>query len=290
LLSAGVTRASLELDTASLRTRLISNGAAALTASGNRVGINLGSDAPTNHLHVRGTIDGDAFQVDSHIALIENTSATGGADVLALKIANAAPVGSNHFLTLFGGNNMVGRIEGTGGGTQFQSGGGDFAECLQRDGGAVVGPGRIVGVRDGKISLRTGAADALMVTTDRAAVVGNFPFGRNEDQWEQVAMVGQVPVFVDGPVKAGDWILASGHDDGTGRAVGADALAPSEISQVVGRAWETSASTDRRRVLVAVGVAGATSASAAAGLIAGLAERVAALEARLDALAAQPPR
>lgn len=286
LVSGGITRTTLEADTGTGRTRLTSNGATALTAENNRVGVNIGGNAPVTHLHVQGNLAGDASDPGAHVAFIDN-QAGANADVLALRVAAGAPDGSSNFITFFGGGNILGRIEGNGGGISFLSGSGDFAECLRRaDAVEPIGPGRIVGVHGGRISLDTDGADSLMVTTDRAAVVGNVP-DHGEDGWERVAMVGQVPVHVDGPVRAGDYILPSGKGDGAGRAVPAAALAPAETIKVVGRAWEDSDDPGRKRINVAVGMAGAMPADAMASAFATQAETIARLEAQLATLAAR---
>jgi hypothetical protein len=286
LMSAGITRSTLEVDTGTARTRLTSNGATAVTVEGNRVGVNIGGNAPVANLHVQGNVAGDAADPGAHVAFIDNQAGF-NADVLALRVGAGAPDGSSNFITFFGGAAILGRIEGNSGGISFLSGSGDFAECLRRsEADETIGPGRIVGVHGGRISLRTEGADSLMVTTDRAAVVGNVP-DKGEDGWERVAMLGQVPVHVDGPVAAGDYVLPSGKGDGVGRAVRPDRLAPADAVHVVGRAWEASDASDPKRVNVAVGMAGAMAADAMAAAFATQAETIARLEVQLAALAAR---
>lgn len=221
---------------------------------GGRVGV--GNNAPVTNLHVRGAISGSAYDPDRHVALIENMAGA-HADVLALRVGATNPSANNNFITFFGNNTAVGCIQGAPGGISLVTGAADFAECLRREADEpAIGPNHIVGVRGGRVSLATHGADALMVTTDRAAVVGNVP-ATGEGAWERVAMVGQVPVLVEGPVVAGDYVVASGRHDGTGIAIARDALKPDQVASVVGRAWETSKDQGRRPVLVAVGM-GAT--------------------------------
>ena len=116
------------------------------------------------------------------------------------------------------------------------------------------------------MSLDTDGADALMVTTDRAVVVGNALQGAGIS--EMVAFVGQVFVEVEGPVELGDFILPSGRADGTGRAVRPDRLRAGEAAQVVGRAWSDSPGPSGGRVCVAVGVQGADAMSALSATLA----------------------
>uniref|UniRef100_UPI0035CA140D hypothetical protein n=1 Tax=uncultured Sphingomonas sp. TaxID=158754 RepID=UPI0035CA140D len=236
---------------------------------------------PVTNLHVRGSIDGDASNINAHVAFIEN-SAGGGADVLALKVNVANPDSGNNFITFFGSGGAVGRIEGNGGNNvTMVSGGADFAECLRRDDVAPIGPGRIVGVRAGRVSLSTDGAESILVTTDRAIVLGNAPPDGEQD-WERVAMIGQVPVAVEGRVASGDFIIASGRGDGVGLARAETALRGDE--RVVGRAWQTSDDAGIKRVLTAVGIDGTRRADAFALAIAAQQTAIARLEARVAAL------
>jgi hypothetical protein len=254
LADSGVERASLEMDPASKRALLTNGGTASLVAQADRIGINIGNSAPVTNLHVRGAIDGDASFVQSHVAFIENT-AGGSADVLALKVGVGNPDGGNNFITFFGTGGAVGRIEGNGAnGAVLVSGGADFAEFMRREGPEPIEGGRIVGVRAGRISLATEGAEQLMVITDRAVVVGNMP-SSSEQEWERVALIGQVPVFVEGTVNAGDYILPSGRGDGVGRACAAPDLEISDADRIVGRACEDSTEESLKAVLTAVGLA-----------------------------------
>ncbi|WP_419606114.1 hypothetical protein [Thiolapillus sp.] len=59
---------------------------------------------------------------------------------------------------------------------------------------------------------------------------------------------------VRGIVHSGDFILASGHEDGTARAVRPDALDEAAGSRIVGRAWPSSSESGIHKVMVAVGL------------------------------------
>ncbi|GIV57779.1 MAG: hypothetical protein KatS3mg042_0692 [Rhodothermaceae bacterium] len=193
------------------------------------------------------------------MAIIENDAGTttNGPDVLALKTSAVNPDASTNFITFFDGNEQsIGRIEGNGsGGVVYGTSGGDYAEALPlQSPGETVEAGDIVGVVAGRVSRRTTGAHRVMVITDRPAVLGNLPPEDRAGDHVPVAFVGQVPVKVRGPVRAGDFILPSGREDGTGVAVAPDALAPEDAARIVGQAWEDAPGTGLHRVNVLVGL------------------------------------
>jgi hypothetical protein len=96
-------------------------------------------------------------------------------------------------------------------------------------------------------------------------------------------MIGQVPVEVEGPVAAGDYIIASGNNDGCGIAVPRDELTPGQAASVVGRAWESSDQEQCRPILVAVGMGAAGNAIAEA--LSEQAELIELLQAQVASLA-----
>ena len=192
--------------------------------------------------------------VAGHVAKIYNQASGASADVLALQVGQTTNPGSNsNFITFYKGNGAaLGRIEGNGtGGVAFLSGGADFAEYLP------VGStkeefflGDIVGVKGGKISHETNDADNVMVITDRPIVVGNDQ--NDVCDHEMVSFIGQVPVRVLGQVEAGDWIVASDRQDGTGIALTAEELTIDH--QIVGQAWESNRDRQLKQVNTAVGL------------------------------------
>jgi hypothetical protein len=70
----------------------------------------------------------------------------------------------------------------------------------------------------------------------------------------RVAMIGQVPVRVRGPVTAGDLIVPSGAGDGTAIAITPAQAASHGITMVVGTAWETSHQEEIKPVNTAIGL------------------------------------
>lgn len=203
-----------------------------------------------------------ASTLAGHVALIQNSSTDNDADVLALRIGKAAsPAQSNNYITFYNGlvsNNIEGEIDGTGtGGVRYMSSGSDYAEFLPViDISEQFFPGDLVGVFAGQISHMTKGADKVMVISSQAAVVGNLPKRMDRDAptpgYEIVSFIGQVRTKVRGPVNKGDWIAASGENDGTGTAVN-----PLKIRldhQIIGRAWETQEGEGINLVNVGVGL------------------------------------
>jgi hypothetical protein len=250
-----------------------------------KMGIGAGTSAtPRTTFDVRGAVAGAETDITQHLVILENT-ATANADVLALKVNVAIPDSTNNFITFFGASGPVGRIEGAGGGfVSYGTSGADFAEVVPRAAGTPpVGAGRIVGVHDGCVSLQTKGAEAVLVTTDRPAVIGNAPERQAMAGCETVALLGQVPVMVAGPVSAGDLILASGEADGVGRALPAGALEPRHLPLIVGRAWDNAVGDSPRRVNALVGP-GVATAAAVAQLLAAQARTIARLSTELARL------
>ena len=129
-------------------------------------------------------------------------------------------------------------------GVAFASGSGDYAEYLPK-----LNPlqemeaGQIVGIQQGKISFNTADADNLFVISTQPIVLGNEP-EENKDHYEKAAFLGQVPVWVQGPVQAGDFILPSGNFDGFGIAIHQEKASAADLANLVGIAWESQEEED----------------------------------------------
>jgi len=195
---------------------------------------------------------------DNHVALIHNTSTSDSPDVLALKVGTTGNPGTLvNFVTFFNGDDTaLGAIEGNGsGGVTFKSGSGDYAEFLPRlDPAEALQPGDVVGVFDGRVTRATLGADQLLVISSGPIVLGNDPGDEGARSYEKVAFLGQVQVRVRGPVAAGDLIVPSGLEDGTGIAVPAEQITAEQFAQAVGQAWDSSEEEGVKEVLVAVGL------------------------------------
>ena len=212
---------------------------------------------PEAQLVVRSSRDGNAVNEAANVVWFENTDSDGGgSDVLALKINEVSAENDNNFITFLNSNdNSLGAIEGDGaGGVTTASSGADYAEFLERlDGEAPMAAGDVVGLFGRRISRATAGADRVMVISTAPIVLGNDPGREHREGWEKVALLGQAPVSVVGPVRAGDLLVASGRGDGTAVARRPAALAVEELPGVLGRALESSEEPGETKVLALVG-------------------------------------
>jgi hypothetical protein len=217
--------------------------------------VGIGTQTPRCQLHVAGTINAPASSPEGHVALVDNQSPGTGASVLALRIGAAVPHAGHNFITFFAGNAACGRIEGNGAGAvTYRTSGSDFAECLPHlDVTETIEAGDVVGIVHGAVTRRTTGAQHVSVITDRPAVLGNAPIA-DDRPVGQVAMLGQVPVKVRGHVNAGDLIVASGADDGCGRAVSAEDAVDLDPTMLIGTAWESCSHAGVNRINVAIGL------------------------------------
>ena len=141
-------------------------------------------------------------------------------------------------------------------GVTYQSGSADYAEWLERSNPEErMMPGDIVGVKGGKISRQTTDASQYLVISTNPAMLGNMPLAGEENRYEKVAFMGQIPVKVRGQVNIGDYILPSGANDGTGLGVSPKLIKPEQYREIVGIAWsETPAGTRTGLVNMAIGL------------------------------------
>ncbi len=221
-------------------------------------GVGIGTNTPLTQLHVKKDINSIAT-LPNHVAIIENTAGfTGnGPDVLALKTSATTPTSATNFITFFDGiNDAVGAIEGDGsGGITFKSGGADFAEWLPlKSNERPLQPAEIVAWTPQGLSRNTQSALQLVVVSTRPIITGNAPTQSDSNNWAPVAFVGQVPAQVRGPVQAGDFILPSGKNDGTGIAIPAQQLQAHQIDQVVGQALHDAPNNGIQQVNILVGL------------------------------------
>ena len=139
-------------------------------------------------------------------------------------------------------------------GVTYESGGGDYAEWLERAAGVRnLLPGEVVGVKGGKISLNTQDADHFMVVSTRPIVLGNMQ-PQNTAQYEKIAFLGQVPVRVIGKVAVGDYLIPSGNNDGFAIAIAPDKLPIADHRRIIGIAWETAKDAPLNVINAAVGI------------------------------------
>ncbi len=219
-------------------------------------GVGIGTDAPISGLHVVRNINA-AGSIDNHVMLIENAATGTNGDGLAIMLGAANPGASNNFISFFDGDSVAyGRIDGNGSnGVVYGTTGGDYAEYLPRlHPSERIEAGDIVGVSNGSLTLETSPADRVMAITDRPAVLGNMPDPTNENLYERVAFVGQVPVLTSGSVESGDYLVPSGRNDGTAVGKRPEDLRPVDLDRIVGVAWESNPDPGLKKVIAEVGL------------------------------------
>ena len=209
-------------------------------------------------LKVKGSVSGDPFGADNHLALFENISSHYQADGLAIRINRETPNNYNHYVTMINStNDAVGVLEGNGsGGIVLTSSSADYAEWLpRRDLLTRLEPGDVVGWKDGVISLETRGADKVMVVSTFPLVLGNAPKESEEAFYEKVAFMGQAPCLLRGPVSSGDYIIPSGLHDGAAVAVSPADITPWMLTEIMGKAIDgDSGGGGERQIMIAVGL------------------------------------
>lgn len=163
-------------------------------------------------------------------------------------------------------------------GVTYKSKGADYAEWLQRKPKERdLRVAEVVGIKNGLVSLNTKDADHLKVISSAPVVLGNAPQPDEEDDYEKVAFMGQVPVKVAGPVMINDYILPSGNNDGLAIAVHPQDMKTLDYAKVLGVAWESADHPILNVVTVAVGV----NSNDLAPRVTALAKKLDQIEARL---------
>ncbi len=140
-------------------------------------------------------------------------------------------------------------------GVIYGSKGADYAEWLEKE-----NPeekymfGEVVGVKGGKISRNTTNADQVMSISLAPIVLGNMPDANRKEAFEKVGFMGQVPVLTLGDVKVGDYIVASGYNDGYAKALSAKEISLKDLKNIIGRAWTGSNGNKASLINVSVGL------------------------------------
>jgi len=208
-------------------------------------------------LHARRSVNDFATSAN-HVAIMENTSTGTSADVIALKIGMTTnPGAAVNFISFINGNDSsVGAIQGNASGSVTLAGAGnDYAEYLPRmNKDEVIVQGDIVGVFNGKVSKKSQGAGRAMVISSNPIVSGNDPGHDNRGEHSLIAFVGQAEVNVRGIVKAGDYLMPNGEQQGVGIAISPEAISADQFTMVVGQAWESSAQTDVKQIRALIGL------------------------------------
>nr|ACN58830.1 Legionella vir region protein [uncultured bacterium BLR12] len=140
-------------------------------------------------------------------------------------------------------------------GVEYSSGNGDYAEWLERmDNSEVIGAGDIVGVVGGKITKNLKGAEQVMVVSSNPIILGNMPAEGKNNNGNNIAFMGQVPVKIVGPVLTGDYIIGQSNTPGYGIAKHPDKMSIDDYKNAVGRSWATDESDEPKMINTVVGV------------------------------------
>jgi hypothetical protein len=140
-------------------------------------------------------------------------------------------------------------------GVEYSSGNGDYAEWLERENPSEqISTGDIVAVKGGKITKVIVGAEQIMAVSHRPIVLGNVPEANLLPYGNNIAFMGQIPVKVMGPVKAGDYIVAKSEVSGYGIAVDPSNMRIEDYKLAVGRSWATDEHQGPKMVNTVVGV------------------------------------
>jgi hypothetical protein len=140
-------------------------------------------------------------------------------------------------------------------GVIYGSKGADYAEWLEKENvDEKFVFGEVVGVKGGKISKNTTNADQVMSISLAPIVLGNMPDEDRKEDFEKVGFMGQVPVLTLGNVKVGDYIVASGYNDGYAKAISEKDIKLKDLKAIIGKAWSSSNGQKISIINVSVGL------------------------------------
>jgi len=208
-----------------------------------------------SQLHVKGVTQGvdDGLDLDDHLVVLQNTS-TGGADTLAIHHVNNGGTKGGWFISFRTNDKPLGGIQHGDDSAVLALSGADYAEYLKKaDLNETFEKGDIVGIRNGKVYKDTKGAQQILAISSNPIVAGNWPGDDKKKDFELIAFFGQVDTKVLGPVQAGDYIVPSGRNDGTGIAVKEADITIDLYDHILGRAWEDGDSHGINLVNVAIG-------------------------------------
>jgi cell shape-determining protein MreC len=81
-----------------------------------------------------------------------------------------------------------------------------------------------------------------------------MPQDNDKERYEKVGFLGQVPVLVIGNVNVGDYIVASGLDDGYAKAISPSDFSIENVHNLIGKAWSASTPNIVNYINVSVGL------------------------------------
>ncbi|RAP34071.1 hypothetical protein DID75_00405 [Candidatus Marinamargulisbacteria bacterium SCGC AG-410-N11] len=207
---------------------------------------------------------------EEHVARFEDLKKVSKHEqsVLGINFASAATADSFNYMTFLKWNatksnsatavegyNSLGAIEGYATGVSFSSPEKDYAEYLPKLNQAeVLNQGDIVGIVKGKVTKSIENAESIMVISTTPIVVANWQPEDKLDEFALVAFIGQVPIKIKGSAQKGDYIIASGNNDGIGYAINPDKIQLNQIPLLVGQAInDVSDNQTTQKVLCFVG-------------------------------------
>ncbi|MFC1770616.1 hypothetical protein ACFLZV_01900 [Candidatus Margulisiibacteriota bacterium] len=219
-------------------------------------------------LHVVGTSNSTSSEEKkipvNHMVLIEDHDELMAG--VAIRYTTPIGKGSNYMTFLIPSRNpeteqkfVIGKITGVGSdgsepGIRLSSSHADYAEYLPKlYKTEKFHKGEIIGVKGGKITKDTTDAEQIMVISSAPIVIGNWPGQDKESLYAPVAFLGQVPVKIKGRVKAGDYIVPTGLNDGIGIAVSSHDITPEMVDSILGIAWETSNQKEAKLIKALIG-------------------------------------
>ena len=141
-------------------------------------------------------------------------------------------------------------------GVAYTSGAGDYAEWLPKiDQTENIGFGEVVGVYGGKVTRKTEGAEQILIVSNSPAALGNIPAENvDENTGLKIGFLGQVPVWVVGAVKTGDYIVAGESGSGLAKAVPHNKLTIEQTNKIIGQALDNNISTGKKLVNTMIGV------------------------------------
>ena len=140
-------------------------------------------------------------------------------------------------------------------GVIYGSKGADYAEWLEKENlEEKFVFGEVVGIKGGKISKKTEGADHVLTISLAPIVLGNMPDESKKENYEKVGFMGQLPVLVVGVVSVGDFIVASGYNDGYAKAISPSKIKLNDLKGIIGKAWSSSNGNMVNLINVSVGL------------------------------------
>ncbi|MBT5954846.1 hypothetical protein HOG98_09030 [bacterium] len=254
-------------------------------------GIGIGTSDPIAALHVYGSPDtlgndfhkwpfsDDLTSIDQNLVYLENTmeglsysngiaagyTVTKG--ILTIQHdgygLTTFPPHTSNFITFFNGTEEtpvpIGAIEGSydadtnvEGGITFSSGAADYAEYIEKlNETESMESGDIIGIINGKATKKTNQTQHHMVVSSAPIIAGNWQ--GDDSNLVLTAFLGQVPIKIKGQIRAGDYIIPSGKNDGYGIGIRPEKINKDNVDKIVARSWETSITFGRKKVNAVVG-------------------------------------